>query len=541
MITDDIATLAARIRLGGKNIAFTGAGISTESGIPDYRSQGGIWDKFRPVYFDEFMSSRAAREEYWRRWAALYPGIEAAAPNPAHRALADLHRSGLLDAVITQNIDGLHQRGGLPDEALVEVHGNAHQTICLECRDRQPTVEVLARVATGDEDPHCLLCNGLLKTTVVMFGEAMPPLEMQRAWEWSLQADAVLAVGSTLSVFPAASIPLEVAGAGHPMVILNMGPTELDALAAALRELARQHKATVMIGRSHAIHGEPITFGFKVAGWLAEVVRNQERLERLETAVSVGQISGAMGTYANTDPRVEAIACAKLGLVPDTASTQVISRDRHAEYIQTLALVGAALERFSTEIRNMQRTDVLEVEENFAKGQKGSSAMPHKRNPVGCEQVSGLARLVRSNSLAALENVTLWHERDISHSSVERMIGPDATVTLDFALNRMAGVIEKLLVYPEAMQKNLDMLGGLVHSQRVLLGLTQAGMSREDSYKAVQRNAMKVWTENADFLAELKADPEVAKHIPEAELEALFDLGYHTKNLDVIFDRVFGE
>ena len=315
---------------------------------------------------------------------------------------------------------------------------------------------------------------------------------------------------------------------------------ELDKLAEALRDLARAHRGTVMIGRSHAIHGEPITFGFKVAGWLAEVVRNQERLDRLERMVSVGQISGAMGTYANTDPRVEEIACAKLGLVPDTASTQVISRDRHAEYIQTLALVGAALERFSTEIRNMQRTDVLEVEENFAKGQKGSSAMPHKRNPIRSERISGLARVLRSYVVAALENCALWHERDISHSSVERYIGPDATITLDFALARLTGVIDKLLVYPENMDRNLNQFKGLVHSQRVLLALTQKGVSREDSYRLVQRNAMKVWEDGKDFKTELLADAEVLVALSAEEIEEKFDLGYHTKHVDTIFARVFG-
>ena len=315
--------------------------------------------------------------------------------------------------------------------------------------------------------------------------------------------------------------------------------TELDKLAEALRVLAREHKGTVMIGRSHAIHGEPITFGFKVAGWLAEVVRNQERLERLETAVSVGQISGAMGTYANTDPRVEDIACAKLGLVPDTASTQVISRDRHAEYIQTLALVGAALERFSTEIRNLQRTDVLEVEENFAKGQKGSSAMPHKRNPIRSERISGLARVLRSYTVAALENVALWHERDISHSSVERMMLPDCSVTLHFMLREMTAVVEGLGVYPENMARNMNVYGGVVFSQRVLLALVEAGLSREEAYRIVQRHAHAAWnSEGGDFRANLQGDPVVTTHLGADQLAACFATDLHRANLSVIWARL---
>lgn len=314
---------------------------------------------------------------------------------------------------------------------------------------------------------------------------------------------------------------------------------ELDLLADALRVLARKHKATVMIGRSHAIHGEPITFGFKVAGWLAEVVRNQERLEHLETAVSVGQISGAMGTYANTDPRVEEIACAKLGLVPDTASTQVISRDRHAEYIQTLALVGAALERFSTEIRNLQRTDVLEVEENFAKGQKGSSAMPHKRNPIRSERISGLARVLRSYVVAALENCALWHERDISHSSVERMMLPDCSVTLHFMLREMTSVVKGLGVYPGNMARNMNVYGGVVFSQRVLLALVEAGISREDAYRIVQRNAHTAWnTDGGNFRANLEADAEVTSRLNAEQLADCFSTDLHQANLDVIWKRL---
>ena len=314
---------------------------------------------------------------------------------------------------------------------------------------------------------------------------------------------------------------------------------ELDQLADALRALASQHKGTVMIGRSHAIHGEPISFGFKVAGWLAEVERNRERLERLERVVSVGQISGAMGTYANTDPQVEAIACAKLGLEPDTASTQVIARDRHAEYVQTLALVGVALERFATEIRNLQRTDVLEVEENFAKGQKGSSAMPHKRNPIRSERISGLARVLRSYTVAALENCALWHERDISHSSVERMMLPDCSATLHFMLREMTEVIQGLGVYPDNMARNMNVYGGVVFSQRVLLALVEAGLSRELAYRIVQRNAHAAWnSEGGDFRANLAADAEVSGALSPEQLAACFATDLHLANLDVIWQRL---
>ncbi|MFZ0407761.1 MAG: adenylosuccinate lyase [Cyanobium sp.] len=315
--------------------------------------------------------------------------------------------------------------------------------------------------------------------------------------------------------------------------------TELDQLAEALRQLARAHKDTVMIGRSHAIHGEPITFGFKVAGWLAESERNRERLERLERVVSVGQISGAMGTYANTDPEVEAITCRLLGLEPDAASTQVISRDRHAEYVQTLALIGASLERFSTEIRNLQRTDVLEVEENFAKGQKGSSAMPHKRNPIRSERISGLARVLRSYTVAALENVALWHERDISHSSVERMMLPDCSVTLHFMLREMTEVVKGLGVYPENMARNLNVYGGVVFSQRVLLALVAAGLSREQAYRIVQLHAHSAWNrEGGDFRANLEGDAEVTTRLSAEQLAECFATDLHRANLDVIWQRL---
>ena len=315
--------------------------------------------------------------------------------------------------------------------------------------------------------------------------------------------------------------------------------TELNALAEALRQLARAHKGTVMIGRSHAIHGEPITFGFKVAGWLAETERNRERLERLEGAVSVGQISGAMGTYANTDPQVEAITCRLLGLEPDTASTQVIARDRHADYVQTLALVGTALERFATEIRNLQRSDVLEVEENFAKGQKGSSAMPHKRNPIRSERISGLARVLRSYTVAALENCALWHERDISHSSVERMMLPDCSVTLHFMLREMTAVIHGLGVYPETMARNMNVYGGVVFSQRVLLALVESGLAREEAYRIVQRHAHSAWNrEGGDFRANLEADAEVTGRLSPEQLAACFATDLHQANLSVIWERL---
>ena len=314
---------------------------------------------------------------------------------------------------------------------------------------------------------------------------------------------------------------------------------ELNQLMDALRELARAHKNTVMIGRSHAIHGEPITFGFKVAGWLAETLRNQERLARLKTTVAVGQVSGAMGTYANTDPEVEAITCRLLGLVPDTASTQVISRDRHADYVQTLALIGASLERFATEIRNLQRSDVLEVEENFAKGQKGSSAMPHKRNPIRSERISGLARVLRGYAVPALENMALWHERDISHSSVERMMLPDCSVTLHFMLREMSEVVRGLGVYPDNMARNMNVYGGVVFSQRVLLALVAAGLSREEAYALVQRHAHNAWNrEGGDFRANLAADPEVTSRLNPEELEACFATDLHRAQLEVIYGRL---
>ncbi|MEM9708710.1 MAG: adenylosuccinate lyase [Pseudomonadota bacterium] len=314
---------------------------------------------------------------------------------------------------------------------------------------------------------------------------------------------------------------------------------DLDRLLAALKTRAFEHKDTVRIGRSHGIHAEPTTMGLTFARFYAEMARNRNRLEKARYEVATGAISGAVGTFANIDPAVEAHVCDKLGLVTEPISTQVIPRDRHAAYFAALAVVASSIENIATEVRHMQRTEVLEAEEFFSKGQKGSSAMPHKRNPILTENLTGLARMVRSAVVPALENVALWHERDISHSSVERMIGPDATVTLDFALHRLTNVVENLVVYPDNMLANMNKFRGLVHSQRVLLALTQAGVSREDAYAMVQRNAMKVWEDGADFLAELKADADVAEVLPAAELDAAFDLSYHTKHVDTIFARVF--
>ncbi len=316
--------------------------------------------------------------------------------------------------------------------------------------------------------------------------------------------------------------------------------SDMDRLLDALKTRAAEHKETLCIGRSHGIHAEPTTFGLKLAQAYVEFERCRKRLELAREEVATCAISGAVGTFATTAPRIEEHVAKALGLAAEPVSTQVIPRDRHAMYFSVLGVIASSIERLATEIRHLQRTEVLEAEEYFSPGQKGSSAMPHKRNPVLTENLTGLARLVRSAVMPAMENVSLWHERDISHSSVERGIGPDATVHLDFALNRLAGVIEKLVVYPENMQRNLDQLGGLVHSQRILLALTQAGKSREDAYSIVQRNAMPVWRGEGNFLDLLKADPDVKDALSEADLEALFDLGYHTKHVDTIFSRVFG-
>ena len=317
--------------------------------------------------------------------------------------------------------------------------------------------------------------------------------------------------------------------------------TDVDRLLAALKKRAFEHKQTPTIGRSHGIHAEPTTFGVKLAVAYAEFSRARERLLAARKEVATCAISGAVGTFAQIDPRVEAHVAKAMGLAVEPVSTQIIPRDRHAMFFATLGVVASSMERLAIEIRHLQRTEVLEAEEFFSEGQKGSSAMPHKRNPVLTENITGLARMVRSYAVPAMENVALWHERDISHSSVERMIGPDSTVTLDFALNRLAGVIEKLVVYPGNMQKNLDRLGGLVHSQRVLIALTKAGMSREDAYKLVQKHAMQVWQGNGDFLTLLKGDARVRAKLKPAEIEANFDLGHHFKHVDTIFKRVFGK
>jgi adenylosuccinate lyase len=314
---------------------------------------------------------------------------------------------------------------------------------------------------------------------------------------------------------------------------------DVGELCAALERRAFEHKFTPIVGRSHGIHAEPTTFGLKLAYAYAEFARARDRLDRARREVATCAISGAVGTFAELDPRIEAHVADAMGLAVEPISTQIIPRDRHAMFFATLGVVASSVERLATEIRHLQRTEVLEAEEYFSPGQKGSSAMPHKRNPVLSENLTGLARMVRACVTPALENVALWHERDISHSSVERMIGPDATVTLDFALARLAGVMDKLVVYPENMRRNLDRLGGLVHSQRVLIALTQKGVSREDAYRLVQRNAMKVWRGEGNFASALKADPEVKAMLTDAEIDASFDLAYHLKHIDLIFQRVF--
>ena len=316
---------------------------------------------------------------------------------------------------------------------------------------------------------------------------------------------------------------------------------DIDNVLAALKRRAFEHKMTPTIGRSHGIHAEPVTFGLKLAYAYAEFSRAKERMIAARKEVATCAISGAVGTFAQIDPRVEEHVAKAMGLTPEPVSTQVIPRDRHAMYFATLGVIASSMERLATEFRHLQRTEVLEAEEFFSEGQKGSSAMPHKRNPVLTENITGLARMVRAYVTPALENVVLWHERDISHSSAERMFGPDATVTLDFALNRLAGVIDKLLIYPANMAKNLDRLGGLIHSQRLLIALTQKGASREDAYRLVQRNAMPVWRGEGDFLDLLKKDADVKKYMSDAEISEQFDLGYHFKHVDTIFKRVFGK
>ena len=314
---------------------------------------------------------------------------------------------------------------------------------------------------------------------------------------------------------------------------------QLEALIQALRYQAQQHRYTVMVGRSHGIHAEPITFGFKLAGWLAEVLRNRDRLVKLRQTIAVGKISGAVGTYANIDPKVEALACQKLGLEPDTASTQVVSRDRHAEYLMQLALLGASLERFAVEIRNLQRSDVLEVEEYFAKGQKGSSAMPHKRNPIRSERLTGMARLLRGNAIAGLENVALWHERDISHSSVERVAFPDSCILTHFMLKEMTDLVQNLLVYPENMKRNMNIYGGVIFSQKVLLALVEKGMSREEAYRVVQGCAHQAWNqEGGNFEGLIRQDQQVKALLSSADLDDCFNPQDHCKHLEQIYQRL---
>jgi adenylosuccinate lyase len=316
---------------------------------------------------------------------------------------------------------------------------------------------------------------------------------------------------------------------------------DMDMVLESIKTRALEHKDTVCIGRSHGIHAEPVTFGLKLASFYAEMQRNRVRLAAARENIATGAISGAVGTFANIDPYVEEYVCAKMGLTPEPVSTQVIPRDRHAEYFCVLAVIASSMERIAIEVRHMQRTEVLEAEEFFSKGQKGSSAMPHKRNPILSENLTGQARYIRSLCIPALENVALWHERDISHSSVERYIAPDATVALDFSLRRLNGLIKNLVVYPENMSRNLNQMKGLVFSQKILLDLTQAGVSREDSYRLVQRNAMKVWEQGKDFQTELLADQEVVGALGEARIREAFDLNYHLKHVDTIFKRVFGE
>jgi adenylosuccinate lyase len=313
--------------------------------------------------------------------------------------------------------------------------------------------------------------------------------------------------------------------------------SDMYGLLAVLKNRALEHKNTVMIGRSHGVHAEPITFGLKMALWYTETQRNLERMERAKETISVGKISGAVGTFANSDPRVEQYVCERLGLKPAPVSTQVIQRDRHAEFLTTLALIAGSLDKFATEIRSLQRTEILEAEEYFEKGQKGSSAMPHKRNPIRCEQISGLARVIRANALAALENIPLWHERDISHSSVERVIIPDSCILIDYMLARFTNIVQKLLVYPENMRANMEKTKGMFFSERVLLELVQKGLTREEAYHLVQRNAMKVWADGSDFREALSADAEVMSRLSKHELDECFDLQHHLRYVDEIFQR----
>ncbi|NET80744.1 MAG: adenylosuccinate lyase [Moorea sp. SIO1F2] len=346
-------------------------------------------------------------------------------------------------------------------------------------------------------------------------------------------------VGRYIHLGLTSSDVLDTALALQLVASLNLILEQIEKLAQAIRYQAQQHRYTVMIGRSHGIHAEPITFGFKLAGWLAEVCRHRDRLVALRQNISVGKISGAVGTYANIDPQVEAIACRNLSLQPDTASTQIISRDRHGEFVQQLALLGATIERFAVEIRNLQKTDVLEVEEFFSKGQKGSSAMPHKRNPIRSERLSGMARILRSHAVAALENVALWHERDISHSSVERVILPDVCILTHFMLVEITDLVKHLLVYPENMKRNMNVYGGVVFSQKVLLALVEKGMNREDAYSIVQSCAHQAWNKpEGNFYNLITKDPQVTSNLTPSEIEECFNPQQHLKHLDEVYQRL---
>jgi adenylosuccinate lyase len=346
-------------------------------------------------------------------------------------------------------------------------------------------------------------------------------------------------VGRYIHLGMTSSDVLDTALALQMVASLDLILENLENLIQAIRYQAQQHRYTVMVGRSHGIHAEPITFGFKLAGWLAETLRNRDRLVRVRQSITVGKISGAVGTYANIDPKVEALACQKLGLEPDAASTQVISRDRHAEYLQQLALLTASIERFAVEIRNLQRSDVLEVEEFFSKGQKGSSAMPHKRNPIRSERLTGMARVVRGHAIAALENVALWHERDISHSSVERVVLPDACILTHFMLKEITGLVKNLLVYPENMKRNMNIYGGVIFSQKVLLALVEKGTTREEAYQIVQSCAHGAWNKpDGDFRAAIERDPTVTQLLSSEEIATCFDPQQHLRHLDEIYQRL---
>lgn len=387
--------------------------------------------------------------------------------------------------------------------------------------------EAVAEIkAKADFDPQRILeIEATVKHDVIAF--------LTNVNEYVGDAGRYIHVGMT------SSDVLDTALALQLVASLDIILKHVDALIEAIRTQASQHRYTVMVGRSHGIHAEPITFGFKLAGWLAEVLRSKDRLLYLKPEIAVGKISGAVGTYANVDPQVEAIACQKLGLTPDTASTQVISRDRHANYLQVLALLAATIERIAVEIRNLQRTDVLEVEEYFSKGQKGSSAMPHKRNPIRSERLTGLARLIRGYATTALENVALWHERDISHSSAERVMMPDACILTHFMLVETTDLVKNLLVYPENMKRNMNLYGGVIFSQRVLLTLVEKGMLREDAYAIVQGNAHQAWnTEGGDFRALVAQDPKVKDHLSAEDLAECFNPQHHLQNLTVIYDRL---